>query len=234
MNYPNRFSLGIAALACSFAASADALHGFCTGCMVDNMIGGVPVTSTTANPPVDFGFWSGGKTGLSGTYTIDILTPDNGGAPPSGMYSISGGATGTASLFNTTAWTSGALDSYLGISASPTNPLGAWLPATQTVDSGAMGYWVFQANLGTQTLGTSTGTGPMLTLGSSIPTGSVIVGFMDTGSGKETATANSSALFEDAGGKGAPEPGTLSLLATAFAALGGVSLLRRRRVSAPA
>ncbi len=227
---------GRGGLGLSFGASADALHGFCSDCMIDNMIGGVPVTSTTTKPLMDFGFWSGGKTGLSGTYTIDILTLDNGGAPPSGMYSITGGATGTASLFSTTAWTSQStkLDTYLGISASPQNPLGAWLPATKTLDAAAMGYWVFQANLGMQTLGTSTGTGPMLTLGSALPTGSVIVGFMDTGPGKETATANSSALFEDAGGKGAPEPGTLSLLATAFAALGGVSLLRRRRACAPA
>ena len=69
--------LGVVAWACSVAAEADALHGFCSDCVVDNMIGGVPVTSTGSNPPLDFGFWSGGKTGLMGDYMIDILTPDN-------------------------------------------------------------------------------------------------------------------------------------------------------------
>src|SRR5262249_15425804 len=144
----------------------------------------------------NFGFWSAAMGGLSGAYTIDVLTPDNGGAAPSGTsFMISGGATGTASLFKTTAWTSGALDSYLGISAQPNNPLSAWLPATNTVDPKAMGYWVFQAPLGNHTLGTSSGTGPVLQLGSFIPQGSVIVAFLDTGSKGISATANSSALF---------------------------------------
>jgi hypothetical protein len=57
-----------------------------------------------------------------GDYMVDILTPDNGGAAPSIMYSVSGGANGTAtaSLFSASAWTSQntKLDTYLGISAS--------------------------------------------------------------------------------------------------------------------
>jgi hypothetical protein len=216
----------LAALGCSFAASADALHGFCPGCMVDNMIGGTPVTSTTANPLLNFGFWSGGK-GLNGAYTLDILTPDNGGAAPTGTYAITGGASGTASLFSSTAWTTGFLDSYLGIDAQPHNPLSAWLPATKTFDSGAMGYWVFQASLGTQTLGTKSGAGPLLNIGSLLPQGSVIVAFLSSSTGKPatvTATANSSALFE----AGVAEPGTLALMAAGFAGL-IASLLRRRR-----
>jgi hypothetical protein len=215
-------------------AAAQALHGFCSGCVVDDTIGGTQVTSTMNNPPLSFGFWSAAMGGLSGVYSVDILTPDNGGAAPAGSYMISGGATGTASLFKTTAWTSGALDSYLGISAQPNNPLSAWLPATNTVDPKAMGYWVFQAPLGTHTLGTASGTGPVLRLGSFIPQGSVIVAFLDVGGTKTvvgtkgiSATANSAALFA----AGVPEPGTLGLLLLGLLGTAG-SLLRRRRGSA--
>jgi hypothetical protein len=72
----------------------------------------------------------------------------------------------------------------------------AWLPATQTVDSGAKGYWVFQANLGTNTLAKNAAGSASLNLGSSLPAGSLIVAFPSSGMGKSTATANSAALFE--------------------------------------
>jgi hypothetical protein len=223
----------MAALVCSFAASADALHGFCSDCVVDDMIGGVPVTSTGTNPPLNFGFWSGGPSGLTGNYMIDILTPDNGGTAPSIMYSISGGMNGTATagLFSSTAWTSQNthLDSYLGLSASPQNPLGAWLPATQTLDPNAMGYWVFQANLGSNTLGTATGTGPMLSLGSSLPEGSLIVAFL-SGSSSTTATANSSAIFETGAPSSVPEPAPLVLMVAGFMGL-AITRMRRRKAA---
>lgn len=227
------FLLGLVAWACSFAASADALHGFCSDCVVDNMIGGVPVTSTGSNPPMQFGFWSGGSTGLMGNYTIDILAPDNGGAAPSIMFSVLGGMNGpaTASLFSTTAWTSQGtkLDSYLGMSASPSNPLGAWLPATQTLDPGAMGYWVFQADLGNNTLGTKSGAGPLLSLGSSLPAGSLIVAFM-SGAGGTTATANSSAIFESGTPPtNVPEPGPITLFAAGLLAVAFIETRRRTR-----
>jgi len=144
------------------------------------------VGASAAGPLSDFGFWNAGRDN-SGTYFIDILTPDNGvsSAPP-GTYTITGGASGTAALFSSTAWTSGTLDSYLGIRASPSNPLGAWLHATQSLDPKAMGYWVFQANLGLNTLGTSSGTGPLLNLNATLPQGSVIVAFLENGTSRET------------------------------------------------
>jgi hypothetical protein len=49
-----------------------------------------------------------------------------------------------------------------------------------------MGYWVFQANLGLNTLGTSSGTGPLLNLNSTLPQGSVIVAFLENGTSRET------------------------------------------------
>jgi PEP-CTERM motif len=128
----------------------------------------------------------------------------------------------TASLFSTTAWTNQKtkLGSYLGLHASPKDPLQAWLRATQTLDPGAMGYWVFQANLGTNTLGTHSGRGPMLSLGSSLPPGSVIVAFLSSGTGKVTGTASGRALFDAGPGTtaGVPEPGTFALLAAGLLA----------------
>lgn len=178
MAYLRRMYLLCAATAaCSSVAGADTLHGFCSDC------GG---NSPAAGPVAGFGFWNAGRDN-SGTYFIDILTPDNGasGAPP-GTYTITGGASGTAALFSSTAWTSGTLDSYLGIRASPSNPLSAWLHATQSLNPNAMGYWVFQANLGLNTLGTSSGTGPLLNLNSTLPQGSVIVAFLENGISRET------------------------------------------------
>jgi hypothetical protein len=63
----------------------------------------------------------------------------------------------------------GKLDNCLGIQASPSNPLSAWLHATHVLDPKAMGYWVFQADLGETALGTSSGTGPLLKLNSTLP-----------------------------------------------------------------
>jgi hypothetical protein len=58
------------------------------------------------------------------------------------------------------------------------------------------GYWVIQANLGTNTLAKNAAGSASLNLGSSLPAGSVIVAFLSSGMGKSTATANSAALFE--------------------------------------
>ena len=184
MAHTTRLYLACAAtVMCSSVAGADALHGFCSDCRVGPAAG-----ATVSGPLSDFGFWDAGQNNR-GTYFIDILTPDNGGSgAPSATYSISGGGSGKAALFSSTAWTSGKLDSYLGINASPTNPLSAWLHATQALDPKAMGYWVFQANLGMTTLGTSSGTGPLLNLNSTLPPGSVVVAFLETNSSHQRSS----------------------------------------------
>src|SRR5215831_13903723 len=184
MAHTTRLYLGCAAtVICSSVAGADALHGFCSGCS-----GALPAGATVAGQLSDFGFWDAGKNN-HGTYFIDILTPDNGGsAAPAATYTISGGGSGKAALFSSTPWTSGKLDNYLGINASPTNPLSAWLHATQALDPKAMGYWVFQANLGMTTLGTSSGTGPLLNLNSTLPPGTVVVAFLETNSSHQPSS----------------------------------------------
>src|SRR5262245_60391641 len=113
-----------AALACVMFGSANAqvtvledpLHGYCSAGCSDNGTN----TPMTSNPPVNGGFTVSPKA-LSGSLTIDFLIPDN---VSLSSINITGAANATATLFSATPWTSGALDGYLGISASPNNPIG--------------------------------------------------------------------------------------------------------------
>jgi len=202
------------------------LHGFCAlgSICIDNGTN----TPTAVNPPV-FAFASSGQ-GTSGNLTIDILIPNN--FSGTGPYTITGALSGTATLFNSVAWTSGQLDSYLGIGASPTNPIGAYLPATQTFQPTATGFFVFQANLGLATLlGTSGVGGPtnddfLMQLGQVVPQGSYIVGFLNQGTTANGATANSGAILITTGG--VPEPSTWAMMLLGFGAT-GIAIRRSRR-----
>ena len=156
------------------------------------------------NPPV-FAFAASGQS-ASGTLWIDILVPNNLAVP--GPFTISGALTGTATLFSSTAWTTGQLDAYLSSPASPTNPIGAYLPGAQTYQPSATGFYVFQANLGLATLLGTSGVGQpgqnayLLQLGQNLAQGSYIVGFLDQGGTSNGATANSGAILET----GVPPP----------------------------
>jgi hypothetical protein len=175
------------------------------------------------NPPV-FGF--SGSAGVTGNYFLDILVPNNLDPSPSSLsFGVSGDLTGTATLFNGTAWTSGFLADYLGNTGSPANPIGAYLPSTQATDPGATGFFVYQADLGNATLG-HPGNGPNLALGSTVPVGSYLVAFVNT-DGDWSATANSGAILETGPNVPTPEPSSLLLL---FPAVLGLGLLRRRSV----
>jgi hypothetical protein len=200
----------------------DPLHGYCAGAgqCLDNGTN----SPTSTNPPSDFGFTvSPGP--ATGDLFVDILVPDN---EQTGITSfvITGDLSGTATLFSATDWTSGMLDSYLGISASPANPIGAFLPSTQTFDASATGFSVYQASLGSVTLNGASNPNvfPLLNLGSDLPTGSYIVGFFDE-NGNEIATANSGAIFETGPPSSVPEPSYTLLLA------GGILLVGIARMA---
>jgi hypothetical protein len=236
--YPQTLTLsalacGLSALAISgaHAASAPTLHGFCstTHPCTDNGTN----TPTAVNPP-DFGFSAGGHS-ATGVVMIDILVPDNVTLPAS--YTISGpllgASTFTATEFSTTAWTSGQLDSYLGISASPTNPIGNYLPSTLPFQPTADGFFVFRASLGSITLPSNSGASDsdLMTLDKSLFAGSYIVAFINQGDAGIGATANSGAILETGGTVtthgGVPEPAAWAMMLVGFGGLG--ALLRRRR-----
>ena len=108
---------GVLSLAMSAASPANAtLHGWCgsgaTSTCLDNG-SNTPTAQSALNP---FGFTVSPRN-QTGTLFLDVLVPNNNvGAGP---FAITGAATATATLVSPTAWTSGQLDSYLGISASP-------------------------------------------------------------------------------------------------------------------
>jgi len=207
----------IALIAATTFASADIidpLHGVCeVGCVANG------TNITIPNPPLNFGF-EASPAQTSGTLTMDFLVPVADGVPSS--ITVTGSANGaltfTANLFSTTPWTSGQLDTYLGISANPTNTLDA-------IQHSGQGFFVVQGVAGTYTIpqqGTPLPDSvPLWSVAGGVPENTAILGFLSTSSGI-LATANSSVLQVPGPAAGAGIPGLIA------GCLGMVALARRR------
>ena len=211
------------------------VHGWCGGGATSLCPDNGTNSPWGDNPPNPFGFTSS-PPNETGILSIAVLVPDNENAGL-GPFAITGAASASATLFSATPWTSGQLDAYLGISASPTQPIGAYLPSTQALDPGAMGFFVYEASVGTQTLAGPSGPPNQLFDITGPPLASYLVGFMDLGPDGIEATANSGAIFLihgcaigtpgcNSGPPLIPEPSALALVG---AALGIFGFLWRRR-----
>lgn len=206
-------------------ALSDSLHGYCTGC-VDNG------TNTPIGTATNFGFLVDPGPQNAGSYQMVLLIPNDFtfGSIPNFQLTGNQGANIITALSNSFIgnWTGGNLDTFLGISAQPNNPLGAYLPSAQAAGNPtATGFFVFDFNLGQQTLFQDT-TSALFNLSAQLETGAFIVAFLEPNG---VATANSAALFVNPLVSPVPLPGAVALLGPVLG-IGYLGLRRRKKKEA--
>src|SRR5579863_9350502 len=142
-----------------------ALHGFCvspTPTCSDNGI----ITPVASSLPT-FGFWQSSGPATGDDLMVFLIPNDQDPSPGSVSFTLNSTDAGTndattvhdsSTLFSTTAWSSGELETFLGIGATPNNPIGAYTPPPTGGDTSATGYYVYEVNLGSTKITPCVGT----------------------------------------------------------------------------
>jgi len=208
---------------------ADTLHGFCSTASdcTSTSVNGNPVI--LFNGTAQFGFYDAGGP-ATGTDIVVFLSPTNLG---SNFTVVQVGTNlniiGSANLFSNTEWTSGFLDTYLGLTALPENPFNNYGGPTG-IDNTVNGFFVYTLTLDGQTLNPQGGSNPLFSFLPSggfqnnpaqagLTAGDFVLDFLCTGT-TCTGTPNSEAL-----GVGVPEPSSLMLM---LLGVGLVFAMRKR------
>lgn len=236
------FVASFVALSVPGQAMAGAMHGFCVAPVSCSDNGSI---TPVDNSSPDFGFWKSPNSGTVNDFDLVVLIPNSVSGAFAETINVTGLNTGTAlpvnlTLVSNTAWNSGELDDFLGLSASPSNPIGAFLPLTQALSPAATGYAVYMFDFGKVTFGTTTD--PRFTTLFDFPVGSVITAFAGTDTcgykkinyvqtwvctKTRDATANSGSLLITST-TDAPEPASLAIVG---AGLAGLAFMRRRKLA---
>lgn len=114
----------LAFAAMSQPAKADNVHGFCGGGATTTCVDNSTNSPTNADP-LSFTFVKSGNGTQSGDLTLVFLVPTTDTLPST--IAVTGTAPGTATLFGV--WTQSSskdLDTFLGVSSSPSNPFSAY------------------------------------------------------------------------------------------------------------
>jgi hypothetical protein len=229
-------------LGASSQAMAGAMHGFCMAPVSCSDNGSI---TPVDNSSPDFGFRASPNSGTVNDFDLVVLIPNSVSGAFAETINVTGINTGYSlpvnlTLVSNTAWNSGELDDFLGLSASPTNPIGAFLPLTQALAPAATGYAVYMFDYGKVTFGNTTD--PQFTTLFDFPVGAIVTAFSGTDTcgykkidkvqtwvctKTRDATANSGS-FLITSTTGAPEPASLAL---AGAGLAGLGFMRRRKLA---
>jgi len=213
---------------------ADTLHGFCSTASdcTSTSVNGNPVI--LFNGSAQFGFYDAGGP-ATGTDIVVFLSPTNLGSNFTVVQVGTGlNPIGSANLFSNTEWTSGFLDTFLGLSATPKNPFSNYGGPTG-IDNTVTGFFVYELTLFSQTLNPQGGSNPLFSFLPSggfpnnpgqagLTAGDFVLDFLCTGA-TCIGTPNSEALGVGVP-ESVPEPGSLGMLG--LGVVGVLGFARRR------